>query len=90
MTCKQCGCTDENGCNVGGFNCSWSDLELSLCTACEAENRLVEVIRHRPRARSLGDFLEVVLIKHFGGSDDLDLANFAGDVARDMAAVPGR
>ncbi len=31
-TCRECGCTDNCGCDVGGHGCHW--IEDDLCSAC--------------------------------------------------------
>lgn len=43
-TCRWCGCTDLQGCDVG---CSWANRQCTLCSECHELDRLVHSVRGR-------------------------------------------
>lgn len=51
-TCHQCGCTDDRGCHLGGYRCSWSKIDGTLCTACEAVTRGWRMLAAEPVQQS--------------------------------------
>lgn len=36
MMCRECNCTDDNACVVGGVPCHW--VEPNLCSACATDD----------------------------------------------------